>query len=141
MATHPAQPATKRSRRQGRRDLLRALLLTPLLWPLAAMLDRLHVQRRPTTLALPAELPQGLSVSGSAIVHRAADGSVQAWSARCTHLGCRLDRVVDGVVVCPCHGSRFDAAGRVLAGPATRPLQPLRVSADASTGGWTVDTG
>jgi len=141
MATHPAQPATKRSRRQGRRDLLRALLLTPLLWPLAAMLDRLHVQRRPTPLALPAELPQGLSVSGSAIVHRAADGSVQAWSARCTHLGCRLDRVVDGVVVCPCHGSRFDAAGRVLAGPATRPLQPLRVSADASTGGWTVDAG
>ena len=141
MATHPAQPATKRSRRQGRRDLLRALLLTPLLWPLAAMLDRLHVQRRPTPLALPAELPQGLSVSGSAIVHRAADGSVQAWSARCTHLGCRLDRVVDGVVVCPCHGSRFDAAGRVLAGPATRPLQALRVRADASTGGWTVDTG
>ena len=141
MATHPAPTATKRSRRQGRRDLLRALLLTPLLWPLAAMLDRLHVQRRPTPLALPAELPQGLSVSGSAIVHRAADGSVQAWSARCTHLGCRLDRVVDGVVVCPCHGSRFDAAGRVLAGPATRPLQPLRVSADTSTGGWTVDAG
>ena len=119
----------------------RALLLAPLLWPLGAMLDRLREQRRPAPLALPAELPQGLSVSGTAIVHRHADGSVQAWAARCTHLGCRLDRVVDGVVVCPCHGSRFDAAGRVLAGPATRPLQALRVSADASTGGWTVDAG
>ena len=141
MATDPAQPPPKRSRRQGRRDLLRTLLLAPLLWPLGAMLDRLREQRRPAPLALPAELPQGLSVSGSAIVHRGADGSVQAWSARCTHLGCRLDRIVDGVVVCPCHGSRFDAAGRVLAGPATRPLQPLRVSADTSTGGWTVDAG
>jgi len=141
MTLETTRPASKRSRRDARRDRLRALLLAPLLWPLGAMLDRLREQRRPAPLALPAELPQGLSVAGSAIVHRGADGRVQAWSARCTHLGCRLDRIVDGVVVCPCHGSRFDAAGRVLAGPATRPLQTLRVSADASTGGWTVDAG
>jgi len=139
MATDLVPPPPKRSRRAGRKDLLRALLLAPLLWPLGAMLERLRQQRRLPPLALPAELPQGLSVAGSAIVHRGADGTVQAWSARCTHLGCRLDRIVDGVVVCPCHGSRFDAAGRVLAGPATQPLQALRVSADASTGGWTVD--
>jgi Rieske Fe-S protein len=117
------------------------VLLAPLLWPLGAMLERLRQQSRPAALALPADLPHGLSVAGDAIVHRRADGSVQAWSARCTHLGCRLDRIVDGVVVCPCHGSRFDAAGQVLAGPATRALQSLRVSADASTGGWTVDAG
>jgi Rieske Fe-S protein len=80
-------------------------------------------------------------VSGTAIVHRGADGMVRAWAARCTHLGCRLDRVVDGVVICPCHGSRFDADGRVLAGPATRPLQPLQVSADAKTGGWRIEAG
>ena len=141
MATDPAPPPSKRNRRQGRKDLLRALLLAPLLWPLSAMLGRLREERRPAPLALPAELPQGLSISGSAIVHRGADGSVQAWSARCTHLGCRLDRIVDGVVVCPCHGSRFDAAGRVLAGPATRPLQALRVTADATNGGWQVDAG
>lgn len=124
-----------------RRGILQALLLAPLLWPLASMLERLRAQRKPEPLSLPADLAQGLSVAGTALVHRRADGSVQAWSARCTHLGCRLDRVVDGVAVCPCHGSRFDAEGRVLAGPATRPLQPLRVSADASTGGWTVDAG
>jgi Rieske Fe-S protein len=141
MALETTRPASKRSRRDARRDRLRALLLAPLLWPLGAMLERLREQRRPAPLALPAELPQGLSVADGAIVHRDADGTVQAWSARCTHLGCRLDRIVDGVVVCPCHGSRFDAAGRVLAGPATRPLQALRVSADASTGGWTVDAG
>ncbi|MDP1647309.1 MAG: Rieske (2Fe-2S) protein [Rubrivivax sp.] len=128
-------------RDKRRKDVLRALLLAPLLWPLGAMLDRLREQRLPAPLALPAELPQGLSVSGTAIVHRRTDGTVQAWAARCTHLGCRLDRVVDGVVVCPCHGSRFDAEGDVLAGPATRPLQPLRVIADAQTGGWTVEAG
>ncbi len=142
MATDKAaRTPTRRRRRNARKDLLRALLLAPLLWPLGAMLERLHERRQPTRLALPADLPQGLSVSGMAIVHRRADGTVQAWAARCTHLGCRLDRVIDGVVVCPCHGSRFDDAGRVLAGPATRPLQPLRVIADAKTGGWTVEAG
>ncbi len=141
MVTEKAPRTSSRRRGRARRDLWRALLLAPLLWPLGAMLDRLRAQRQPGLLGLPADLPQGLTVSGTAIVHRRADGTVQAWAARCTHLGCRLDRVVDGVVVCPCHGSRFDADGRVLAGPATRPLQPLRVSTDAKTGGWQVEGG
>jgi len=139
MALERAQRPAARRRASTRKDILRALFWLPLLWPLGAMLGRLRNQHRPEPLALAADLPQGLSVAGTAIVHRHADGTVQAWAARCTHLGCRLDRVVEGVVVCPCHGSRFDAAGRVLAGPATRPLQPLRVVADAGTGGWTVD--
>jgi cytochrome b6-f complex iron-sulfur subunit len=39
----------------------------------------------------------------------------------CTHLGCTVE-VTPGAVVCPCHGSVFDRAGRVLRGPADRPL-------------------
>lgn len=142
-AARPQPPATStsaRRRSRTRRDLWRTLLLLPLLWPLGTMLGRLRARRHAAAQALPADLPQGLSVAGAAIVHRRADGTVQAWDARCTHLGCRLDRVVDGVVVCPCHGSRFDAEGRVLNGPATRALQPLRVSADTRTGGWTLDS-
>jgi nitrite reductase/ring-hydroxylating ferredoxin subunit len=139
MGTDQATRALARRRASRRRDILRALLLAPLLWPLGAMLARLRLQHRPAPVALAADLPLGLSVAGTAIVHRHADGTVQAWAARCTHLGCRLDRVIDGVVVCPCHGSRFDVDGRVLAGPATQPLRPLRVVADATSGGWTVD--
>lgn len=139
MALERAQRLAARRRASTRKDILRAIFWLPLLWPVSAMLGRLRHPQRPEPVALAADLPQGLSVAGAAIVHRHADGTVQAWAARCTHLGCRLDRVVDGVVVCPCHGSRFDAAGRVLGGPATRPLQPLRVVADASTGGWTVE--
>jgi Rieske Fe-S protein len=42
---------------------------------------------------------------------------------RCTHLGCQpsLDPQTR-LLICPCHGSRFDLQGRVLRGPATRPL-------------------
>jgi glycine/D-amino acid oxidase-like deaminating enzyme/nitrite reductase/ring-hydroxylating ferredoxin subunit len=52
-------------------------------------------------------------------------GRVHERSAKCTHLGCvvawnRAEKSWD----CPCHGSRFDAHGRVLAGPAVRDLEP-----------------
>ena len=45
-------------------------------------------------------------------------------SSVCTHLGCVVD--VEGRhLVCPCHGSTYDREGRVLGGPATRPLTRL----------------
>lgn len=139
----PAEPSQRgalaRQRRLGRHDLLRALLLLPLLVPWVAMLQRQQQRRKPAAFALPAELPLGLSVAGPVVAHRADDGTVRVWSSRCTHLGCRLDRVVEGVLVCPCHGSRFDADGQVLTGPASRALQPLRVVVDPDGVGWQVD--
>jgi cytochrome b6-f complex iron-sulfur subunit len=42
-------------------------------------------------------------------------------SSVCTHLGCNVKRVASGFE-CPCHGSRFDANGRVVGGPAPAPL-------------------
>lgn len=139
MATESPARVPSRRRGAGRKDLLRALLLLPLLWPFGTMLQRLQVRNRPPPQLLPAGLPLGLSIVGDAVVHRHDDGRIQAWSARCTHLGCRLDRVIDGAVVCPCHGSRFDDQGRVLNGPAVRPLRPLQVRAEAA-GGWSVQT-
>jgi cytochrome b6-f complex iron-sulfur subunit len=50
-----------------------------------------------------------------------------AISARCTHLGCATN-VVDWGFVCPCHGSKFDPRGTVLAGPATTALAWFRLS-------------
>ncbi len=53
-------------------------------------------------------------------VVNSADG-FYAISAVCTHLGCTVKRSATGFD-CPCHGSRFDANGRVIRGPAPAPL-------------------
>jgi len=59
---------------------------------------------------------------------RQSDGSVTVFSPLCTHLGCgyRWDPG-DLRFECPCHGSVFDVTGKVLAGPAPRPLDRLPV--------------
>lgn len=42
-------------------------------------------------------------------------------SAICTHLGCTVNRTKNGYH-CPCHGSVFNNQGKVVHGPAPRPL-------------------
>jgi len=53
-------------------------------------------------------------------------GEIIAYSLVCTHLGCILEADGD-TLSCPCHGSRFDQAGKVLQGPAQRALKKLRI--------------
>jgi Rieske Fe-S protein len=57
-----------------------------------------------------------------------------AYSGKCPHLGCgykwRAHKVLGQVFLCPCHLSIYDASGKVLDGPAPRPLDtlPIRVA-------------
>ncbi|MFD7701122.1 FAD-dependent oxidoreductase [Streptomyces caelestis] len=61
---------------------------------------------------------------GRLAVYRDEDGVLHAVSARCTHLGCLVDfNAAERAWECPCHGSRFDTDGKVVQGPATRPLE------------------
>ena len=71
----------------------------------------------------------GVILTNPAVVITQASGAVHAFSAICTHQGCHVNRVSGGRIYCPCHGSVFSAdTGRVLAGPAPRPLPRVRVS-------------
>jgi len=59
---------------------------------------------------------------------RQPDGTVTVFSPLCTHLGCGYHwDSGDLTFKCPCHGSIFDLNGKVVAGPAPRPLDRLPV--------------
>ena len=55
--------------------------------------------------------------------YRAVDKSFFVVLGKCTHLGCIPVLKPQEGIFCPCHGSKFDFAGRVLKGsPATKNL-------------------
>ena len=57
--------------------------------------------------------------------YRHPDGTLQAVSAICTHLGCVVAwNPAETTWDCPCHGSRFACDGKLLYGPATADLAP-----------------
>lgn len=56
------------------------------------------------------------------------EGTLRAFDARCTHLGCAVGfDAAAREIACGCHGGRFALDGRVLAGPPPSPLRALRV--------------
>ena len=69
------------------------------------------------------------------VINRRGSGFI-ALSRVCTHLGCLVgyDKF-NNKLVCPCHAGEFDLEGRVLSGPATKPLlrYPLKIAADQIT--------
>ncbi|MEV5441043.1 Rieske (2Fe-2S) protein [Streptomyces sp. NPDC052644] len=85
-------------------------------------------------LARKSEIPEGggkVFADQGVVVTQPAAGQFKAFSAMCTHQGCAVKDVADGVINCPCHGSTFDAAdGSVKAGPATAPLAPASITVE-----------
>ena len=58
-------------------------------------------------------------------VYRDENGVVHCRSALCTHMACVVDwNEAEKSWDCPCHGSRFEATGEVIEGPAFSPLEP-----------------
>jgi glycine/D-amino acid oxidase-like deaminating enzyme/nitrite reductase/ring-hydroxylating ferredoxin subunit len=60
-------------------------------------------------------------------VYKNKMGQVTELSAICPHLGCVVQwNSTEKTWDCPCHGSRFEAQGRVLNGPAISNMKPAR---------------
>ena len=84
---------------------------------------------------------RGLTVCGGTVfadkdvvVTQPTAGDFKAFSATCTHQGCKVKSVADGVIVCPCHGSKFAIAdGAVTAGPAKSPLPAKTISVEGDS--------
>ncbi|MFC7796559.1 Rieske (2Fe-2S) protein [Streptomyces cinereoruber] len=88
-------------------------------------------------LARTSEIPVGggtVFAEEKVVVTQPTAGEFKAFSAVCTHQGCLVNKVADGTVDCPCHGSRFRVAdGSVVTGPATRPLPAEQIIVSGET--------
>jgi Rieske Fe-S protein len=74
-------------------------------------------------IAKTGDVPVGSGVIvGDVVVTQPSAGVFKGFSAKCTHAGCTVNRVADGTIDCPCHGSKFNLDGSVAEGPAQRPL-------------------
>jgi cytochrome b6-f complex iron-sulfur subunit len=87
--------------------------------------DRLHIGI--DELASGGVFVQSPEMARPVYVRRLQDGEISAVLASCTHQGCQPSPVADRLI-CPCHGSEFSFEGRVLQGPADRPLTRYEVS-------------
>jgi len=79
-----------------------------------------------TLLGLVTDIPVGggtIYTSEKIVVTQPVKGVFKAFSAVCTHVGCICNRVANGTIDCPCHGSEFKITdGAVVTGPAPAPL-------------------
>jgi predicted ester cyclase/nitrite reductase/ring-hydroxylating ferredoxin subunit len=98
----------------------------------------LGIEDRPTPGPIPgrrlaklADVPVGGGIvlaTEHVVVAQPRAGVYSAFSSTCTHMGCTVGRVEDGLIKCPCHGSEFRAEdGSVAHGPATRALPQVGV--------------
>ncbi|MGV9284677.1 Rieske (2Fe-2S) protein [Streptomyces sp. NPDC003730] len=83
-------------------------------------------------LATTADIPEGggkVFPDQKVVVTQPAAGEFKAFSATCTHQGCAVKTVSDGVINCPCHNSSFSITdGSVQGGPAPKPLPAVQIT-------------
>jgi Rieske Fe-S protein len=72
----------------------------------------------------------GFRTDGFFVVRK--DGQLTARSSICTHMGCKVKNQADGTFHCPCHGSDYDANGKVTHGPAVHDLAELPSHVDSN---------
>jgi Rieske Fe-S protein len=85
-----------------------------------------------TPLASTSAIPVGggtIFADKKVVVTQPTAGTFKAFSSTCTHLGCTVAKVADGLIQCPCHGSRYSIVdASVKAGPAPKPLPPMNIT-------------
>ncbi|MFG2475524.1 Rieske (2Fe-2S) protein [Streptomyces fagopyri] len=90
-----------------------------------------------TVLAKTADIPEGggkVFADRGVVVTQPTAGTFKAFSSKCTHQGCAVKDIANGVITCPCHNSQFSATdGSVKKGPATQALAAADISVDGDS--------
>jgi Rieske Fe-S protein len=84
----------------------------------------------PKPLALAEKVPVGGGVvtDQGVVVTQPTAGQFLGFTSVCTHQGCTVSAVKNGLITCPCHGSAFKVGdGSVAQGPANKPLKAIPV--------------
>jgi nitrite reductase/ring-hydroxylating ferredoxin subunit len=83
-------------------------------------------------LARTSEIPVGggkIFKDQKVVVVQPAQGQFKAYDATCTHRGCSVESIADGMIDCPCHGSKFKIAdGSVASPPAEEGLPEKQIT-------------
>ncbi len=81
-------------------------------------------------IGLPEDYPRGdpTQLKSRRLWVLSDEQGIAAVSTVCPHLRCLVDRRENGDFTCPCHGSRFNATGKLVSGPSPRGLVWFEVS-------------
>ena len=116
-----------------RKDFLKGLMylmILPFLFILNRMLkDHKRFGSTIQELRMSKNIPSGLSISNEVIFYKSEQG-LKIYSAKCTHLGCKINQVEGDEIVCPCHGSRYNIEGKPIKGPSIKSLKELEFEFD-----------
>lgn len=111
---------------------LKAVAFAAISYPLAVFLG-FKVPRKREIVQVNRHLLAGEVFMGDDFVLLQGESEAWALSRICTHLGCRLNYSEEHKrLVCPCHQSQFDLAGKRLEGPARRDLATFEVEVTGS---------
>ncbi len=129
----------KSPKKNRRRTLLWGFLSLLLTWPLLRFV-RFKIPVKPKKVHITASPSSNGVILQKDFILFSRNGRHWALSRTCTHLGCTVNyQETEDILECPCHQSRFQIdSGKVIQGPAKRPLPLYAVEKSSTDTGYVV---